>query len=114
MGNKKLYWRRNNCSKIPSFRVVDLAKAINSNCTYNIIGIRPGEKIHEDLITKSDSISTYDFGKYYCILPGPEKFRIQKYKKNFKIKKISKDFGYNSGTNSRYLTIRELTSLIKT
>ena len=98
--------------KIPSFRITDLAKAIDPKSKNKIVGIRPGEKIHEDLISKSDSISTYDFGKYYCILPGPEKYRIIKYKKNINIKKIDNDFNYNCGSNTEFLNIKELEKLV--
>jgi UDP-N-acetylglucosamine 4,6-dehydratase/5-epimerase len=98
--------------KIPSFRITDLAKAIDPKSKNKIVGIRPGEKIHEDLISKSDSISTYDFGKYYCILPGPEKYRIKKYNKTINIKKIDNDFNYNSGSNTEFLNIKELEKLV--
>src|SRR6476619_1195424 len=62
--------------KIPSYRIMDLARAIGPNCKHKIIGIRPGEKIHEEMITSSDSFFTYDLGKYYAILPQATKWRL--------------------------------------
>ncbi len=55
--------------KIPSYKIADVADAIGPNCKKEIIGIRPGEKIHEEMITASDSYNSYDIGKYYVILP---------------------------------------------
>ena len=56
--------------KIPSYRIMDVAKAIGPNCEMPVVGIRPGEKIHEEMITSSDSFSTIDLGDYYAILPS--------------------------------------------
>jgi len=93
--------------KIPSFRIIDLAKAINSKAKLEIVGVRQGEKIHEDLIVKSEASNLYDFGKYYCILNYNIKFKSRKYKiKN--IKKVSSDFFYNSSLNSHFLDINQI------
>jgi len=93
--------------KIPSFKIIDLAKAINPKAKIKIIGIRQGEKIHEDLITSSDSISTYDFGKYYAILNRYSESIIKSYTlKN--TKKVPTSFYYNSGTNPDYLDVNQL------
>lgn len=93
--------------KIPSFRIIDLAKAINSKAKLEIVGVRPGEKIHEDLIVKSEASNLYDFGKYYCILNYNIKLKSKKYKiKN--IKKVSSDFFYNSSLNSHFLDINQI------
>jgi UDP-N-acetylglucosamine 4,6-dehydratase (inverting) len=98
--------------KLPSFKIVDLAKAINPKAKIKIIGIRQGEKIHEDLITLSDSISTYDFGKYYAILNNYSEINIKNY--NLKnIKRVSDNFFYNSGSNSDYLNISDLQKNLK-
>ena len=56
--------------KIPSYRIADVAQAIGPSCKHNIVGIRPGEKMHEEMITSSDSFSTIDLGNYYAILPS--------------------------------------------
>ena len=93
--------------KIPSFKIIDLATAINPEAKIKIIGIRQGEKIHEDLITSSDSISTYDFGKYYAILNYYSESIIKSY--NLKnIKKVAASFCYNSGSNHDYLDVNQL------
>jgi UDP-N-acetylglucosamine 4,6-dehydratase (inverting) len=93
--------------KIPSFKIIDLATAINPEAKIKIIGIRQGEKIHEDLITLSDSISTYDFGKYYAILNYYSESIIKSYSlKN--IKKVPVSFCYNSGSNPDYLDVNQL------
>ena len=93
--------------KIPSFKIIDLATAINPEAKIKIIGIRQGEKIHEDLITISDSVSTYDLGKYYVILNYYSELIIKNYSlKN--IKKVPDNFCYNSGSNSDYLDVNQL------
>ena len=62
--------------KIPSYRITDVARAIDPACRHEIIGVRPGEKIHEEMITVSDSFNTVDLGRYYAILPTPDKAAI--------------------------------------
>tara|TARA_Y100000816_G_scaffold292631_1_gene289357 strand:- start:16073 stop:17065 length:993 start_codon:yes stop_codon:yes gene_type:complete len=99
--------------KIPSYRILDLANAISSNCKIKIIGIRPGEKIHEELITSSESINALDLGKYYVILPTTKELSLNEYQKKMKGKKLPKDFSYNSGTNSNFLSISELKKFLK-
>ncbi len=97
--------------KLPSFRILDLAKAVKKDFKIKKIGIRPGEKLHEDLITVSDGLTTLDFGKYYAILPSRGKNGINNYSSNLKFKKVKKDFSYNSG-NNKFLTIEELKKII--
>jgi FlaA1/EpsC-like NDP-sugar epimerase len=99
--------------KIPSYNILDLAKSINPNSKINFIGIRQGEKIHEDLITSSDSYNTYDIGKYYIILQNLDRNILKKYKKKFKIKKVPENFVYSSGTNKNILSVRQIKNLIK-
>ena len=99
--------------KIPSYKITDVAEAIGPNCTQKIIGIRPGEKIHEDLITSSESLSTIDIGNFYAILPNPE-YHIDRHDKKFQIcEKVPEGFQYNSGTNKFFLKINELRNLIR-
>ncbi len=98
--------------KIPSYRILDLTKAISQKCKIKIIGIRPGEKIHEELITASESANTLDLGKYYAILPTTKEISIEIYKKKMNGKILSKDFSYNSGTNSHFLSVSELKKLL--
>ena len=99
--------------KIPSYRILDLAKSIGPNCKINLIGIRSGEKIHEEMISASDSFNTIDIGKYFIILPTLNTKIISKYKKYFSVKKFKENSSYNSGTNPIFLTINEIRKLIK-
>lgn len=98
--------------KIPSYRILDVANAICDKCEKKVVGIRPGEKIHEEMITVSDSINTYDIGKYYCILPVSDYFDKNKFIKKFKAKKVELGFSYNSGTNNEWETVESLKKLI--
>ena len=99
--------------KIPSYKITDVAKAVAPNCEIEIVGIRPGEKIHEEMITASDSFYTYDLGKYYTILPSVPNFNLEQYKEHFKAKLVPSGFNYNSGDNEEWETIATLRSLIK-
>ena len=110
--------------KIPSYRILDLAKAIAPECKIEIVGIRPGEKIHEEMITQADALNTIEFEKYFVILPsvqlGNNKYLRLWDTEEFKAKSNSKPskfceygFSYNSGTNSHFLTVEELRELIE-
>jgi FlaA1/EpsC-like NDP-sugar epimerase len=99
--------------KIPSYRITDVAEAIAPNCKIEIVGIRPGEKIHEEMITASDSFYTYDLGKYYTILPSIPNFNIIDYINKYNAKKVPEGFNYDSGTNTEWETIESLKELIK-
>jgi UDP-N-acetylglucosamine 4,6-dehydratase len=99
--------------KIPSYKITDVATAIDPACKQEVIGIRPGEKIHEEMITSSDSFYTYDLGKYYTILPSVPNFKIEEFINNFTAKKVIEGFCYDSGTNSEWETIGTLRNLIK-
>ena len=90
---------------------MDLAKAVKSNFRYKIVGIRPGEKLHEDIITKSDGVTTIDLGKYYAILPSSGRVSIKNYKTHLRVKKVPKNFSYNSGEN-KFLSVPELKKII--
>lgn len=98
--------------KIPSYRILDLAKAISPSSKIKVIGIRPGEKIHEELITASESVNTLDLGKYYAILPTTKEISLNEYKKKMNGKTLPNDFSYNSGTNSHFLSVSELKKLL--
>jgi len=98
--------------KIPSYRITDLANAIGPECEHPVIGIRSGEKIHEEMITSSDSFTTYDLGRYYVILPQHPVWDLNMYIKKFKAKKVDEGFNYNSGKNKNFLTVDELRMLI--
>ena len=98
--------------KIPSFKILDLANAIAPGIEHRIIGIRSGEKIHEEMITSSDSFNTYDLGKYYAILPTLQEWNLDEYISNFKAKKVEEGFSYSSGNNSAWLTVEDLKNII--
>ena len=99
--------------KIPSYKITDVATAVAPDCEQVIVGIRPGEKIHEEMITSSDSFNTYDLGKYYTILPTVPNFKINDFITSFGAKKVAKGFNYYSGTNTEWETIDSLRTLIK-
>lgn len=99
--------------KIPSYRITDVATAVAPDCEQEIIGIRPGEKIHEEMITSSDSFYTYDLGKYYTILPTVPNFKINDFITSFGAKKVTEGFNYDSGTNTEWETVDSLRTLIK-
>ena len=99
--------------KIPSYKITDIAKAIAPNCEIDVIGVRPGEKIHEEMITASDSFNTYDLGKYFTILPSVPNFNLNEFIKTFEAKKVPEGFNYDSGSNSEWETVESLRSLIK-
>ena len=99
--------------KIPSYKITDVATAIAPECELEIIGIRPGEKIHEEMITSSDSFYTYDLGKYYTILPSVPNFDVQEFIKHFNAKLVPAGFNYNSGDNTEWETVTTLRQLIK-
>jgi len=99
--------------KIPSYRIMDVAEAIGPDCEKKVIGLRPGEKIHEEMITSSDSFYTYDLGKYYTILPSQHRWDLNDYIDHFNAKKVKMDFRYNSGENTEWVTVEDLRNLIK-
>ncbi len=99
--------------KIPSYKITDVAKAINPSATLKIIGIRPGEKIHEEMISKSDADNTYDLGDHYVILPQGYQKVNNYYKKNSRAKKVARGFNYDSGKNTKFLTVKQIQKLIK-
>lgn len=99
--------------KIPSFKITDLAKAIAPNCKIKHVGIRSGEKIHEEMISVSEGYNTIDLGKYYSILPSFSKYNVEQYIKKFGGKKVKKNFSYNSLENPYFLNVQQLKKLIK-
>jgi FlaA1/EpsC-like NDP-sugar epimerase len=99
--------------KIPSYKILDVAEAIGPECQKPIIGIRPGEKIHEEMITSSDSFFTYDLGKYYAIIPQTTSWNIDDFINNFNAKKVPEGFSYNSNNNDAWESVESLRQLIK-
>ncbi len=98
--------------KIASYRITDVAKAIGPECEHKIVGIRPGEKIHEEMITSSDSFFTYDLGKYYVIIPQTPTWKVNEFISQFNATKVPEGFSYDSGTNTEWETIETLRKLI--
>jgi len=99
--------------KIPSYKIMDVAQAIGPECEHKIVGIRPGEKVHEEMITPSDSFYTYDLGKYYTILPAKTKWKLKEFVDTFNAVKVKEGFAYNSGENTEWETVETLRGLIK-
>jgi len=109
--------------KIPSYNIVDVAKAVAPECRIEIVGIRPGEKVHEEMITEADAMNTIEFENYYVILPSAqlglaenlklwdtEKFRKESNGKEGKF--CDPGFKYNSGTNKDFLSVDDIKKLI--
>lgn len=103
--------------KIPSYRITEVAEAVAPECKIKIIGIRSGEKIHEEMITESDSLNTIETDEYYIIVPNMpkylENFSKEEFINHYKAKNVSDRFKYNSGTNSDWLNVRQLRELIR-
>jgi UDP-N-acetylglucosamine 4,6-dehydratase len=100
--------------KIPSYRVTDLAAAIGPECEQRVVGIRPGEKIHEEMITESDSYNTVDLGKYFAILSQVGTPGIDDYCRDTGAVRVRPGYAYNSGTNPDFLTVDRIRTLIAT
>jgi UDP-N-acetylglucosamine 4,6-dehydratase/5-epimerase len=99
--------------KIPSYKVVDIAEAVAPTCKLEFIGVRPGEKIHEEMITETDSLNTFDCGKYFVILPTKTAFNLSLWIEKFKAVRVSEGFRYNSGENSAWLSVPEIRKLVR-
>lgn len=98
--------------KIPSYRITDVAQAIAPNARHEFVGIRPGEKLHEEMITISDSQNTIDLGPYYAILPTANTLLMEKYLSNNGAQRVAEGFSYASGTNEHFLSVDEIRALI--
>jgi UDP-N-acetylglucosamine 4,6-dehydratase len=98
--------------KIPSYRITDIANAIGPDCEHKVIGIRPGEKIHEEMITPSDSFFTYDLGMYYVIIPQTPSWNVEEFIQKNNAILVPEGFSYDSGTNTEWETIESLRALI--
>ena len=100
--------------KIPSYRILDIAEALAPECETAIVGIRPGEKLHEEMITDTDSLNTIDLGEYYAILPSVSFTCSEKdYMQHHKAQKVPFGFKYNSGTNDKWESVDSLRKLVK-
>lgn len=99
--------------KIPSYRITDLAQAIGPDCQHPVVGIRPGEKLHEEMITASDSFNTVDLGRYFAILPMAAKYSVDQYCERLGCPAVEPGYAYNSGTNPHFLTVEQLRLMVQ-
>ena len=99
--------------KIPSYRITDVAEAIGPNCKRTIVGIRPGEKLHEEMITETDGLNTVETAKYFVILPSTRSWDVDEYCRTFQARRCEYGFRYTSGTNTEWLSVEQLRTLIR-
>ena len=100
--------------KLPSYRITDVATAVDPGCRQDIVGIRPGEKLHEEMITASDSLHTVDLGAYYAILPSGSEYSVDDYCARQGAQRVRPGFSYDSGNNPEFLSVPQLRDLIET
>lgn len=98
--------------KLPSYRITDLATAIAPECEQRVVGIRPGEKIHEEMITESDAPNTVDLRTYYAVLPSCDAELQRDYVQRHDARPVAPGFSYDSGSNPDFLTVAQLRRLI--
>ncbi len=102
--------------KIPSYRITDVAEAIGPGCEKPVVGIRPGEKIHEEMVTSTDALQTMVTDRHYIILPsrkrGPEE-TMKKFCQHHGGQAVEPNFAYNSGTNTEWMTVEEIRDQIR-
>lgn len=99
--------------KIPSYRILDVAEAVCPQCEKPVVGIRPGEKLHEEMITRSDAPSTIDIGRYYAITPSTAAESMDKFLRHHDGKRVEDDFHYASDNNDDFLSVSEIGDLIR-
>tara|TARA_Y100000748_G_scaffold304192_1_gene312516 strand:- start:3794 stop:4795 length:1002 start_codon:yes stop_codon:yes gene_type:complete len=102
--------------KIPSYRILDIAKAVAPNCKIEVVGIRPGEKLHEEMITKTDSLNTLEFEDYFVIMPSTQLWDTKKFMKESNStegKHCKLDFSYDSGSNNDFLSVEKIKNLVE-
>ena len=98
--------------KIPSYRITDVAEAIAPECQRQIVGIRPGEKLHEEMITRTDGLNTMEFEKYFVIKPSMHVWKTEAYLEAFNGRMCEEGFSYSSDINTQWLTVEEIRRLI--
>lgn len=99
--------------KIPSYRIADVAEAIAPDCQRVEIGIRPGEKLHEEMITATDAINSVEFDEYFVILPSTPLWDVDRFMESFGGRMCKPDFSYSSETNTDWLSVNDIRSLIR-
>ena len=100
--------------KIPSYRIMDLAMAIAPDAEHEVVGIRPGEKIHEVMITADDARMTWDHESHFTVLPDRPHWSLEQWLDETGAKKVDEGFEYSSGSNSQFLSIEDIQNLIHT
>ena len=100
--------------KIPSMNIVDIAKATSPNARHEVVGIRPGEKLHEEMITSSDSPNTIELSNYFAILGSGFTSNKSSYLEVLKARPVQPGFAYESGSNHEFLSVNQIRNLIKT
>lgn len=98
--------------KIPSYRITDVAEAVAPGGKLSMVGIRPGEKLHEEMITSTDALNSVEFNKHFVILPSIPLWDVKEFTKAFNGVPCTTDFAYNSGTNDQWLSVDELRLLM--
>ncbi len=98
--------------KIPSYRILDVADAIAPGCRFREIGIRPGEKLHEEMITETDALNTIECDDYYVILPSMDFLDVDDFTQTFRGKRCPEGFRYCSGTNTQWLSVKQIRQLV--
>lgn len=99
-------------SKIPSFKITDLAEAMLPGCKIKEIGIRPGEKLHEIMVTTEDSFTTYEYDRHFIVYP--QMTWNNKQQPDMSGRKVEEGFSYSSGSNTEWLSVEQLRELLKT
>jgi len=119
-GVKMVLWALDQCiggeiliPKIPSYRILDLAEAIGPSCEHEIVGIRPGEKIHEEMITDSDGPLTIEMEKYYAIMPSYKDISDEYRAHGLTVRNVAKGFSYRSDSNPNFMTVDEIRKEIR-
>jgi UDP-N-acetylglucosamine 4,6-dehydratase (inverting) len=103
--------------RIPSYRILDVAAAVAPDAEIKVVGIRAGEKLHEQMITSTDSLNTVEFDDYFVILPSAPVWDTDTFRETsgpHPGRRCRPDFSYDSATNGRFLTVDELRHLIGT
>ena len=99
--------------KIPSYKITEVARAIGPECEQRIVGIRPGEKLHEAMITETDALSTVELDRYYVILPSMPTWDVDKFIASFNGKRVPLGFQYDSANNEEWLDAEQIRQEIR-
>ena len=99
--------------KIPSYKITEVARAIGPDCEQRIVGIRPGEKLHEEMITETDALSTVELDRYYVILPNTPNWNVDKFVAHFHGQRVPLGFHYDSANNNEWLDAAQIQEEIR-